>query len=221
MTQEYRIADMREVTDVEAAVAVVDLPWARPKRYGRHVTYPTFEFPELAEFIDSVWGSLMDGGWAIFDADDWLLPRLVEYLRTEWGDVAATYSGGGFRRVGAVVYEGHPGNGEYFTNGGYHTVFAHKGETSRNSKIPAMQTATRPEDRLREHVGWGTLKPADPYREWVTSVMDPDETLYVPCAGSAPAAIGILREWGSDANFVCVDPEPDARTAYQRRRGVL
>lgn len=217
MSQGYRIADVRDITDLDAAVAVADLPWARPHRNGVHVTYPTYSPPELWDFVSAVYDSLVDGGWALFDADDWLLPLLIDHLKEEWGNVAATYKGGGYRRTGTVVYDGHPGGGHYFTNGGYHVVFAHKGETDRTSSVSSKQVCDRPESVN----DWGTPKPIKPYRMWVTSVMDSDELLYVPFAGTAPAALGILRKWGDDANFVCVDSEPEAKSAFQTRRGLL
>lgn len=217
MTQEYRIADVRDIGGIGAAVAAVDLPWARPKRNGVHVTYPTFDPEELWGFVDAIYDSLQMGGWAFFDADDWLLPLLTEYIKDTWGNVAETYSGGGYRRTGGVVYEGHPGAGHYFRNGGYHVIFAHKGETDRTSSVSAFQKHERPNPRS----DWGTPKPVPPYRKWVTSVMDAEDLLYVPCAGTAPAAIGLLRKWGSRANFLCVDSEPEAKTAFQSRRGLL
>jgi len=214
MTQEYRIADAREPLNKEASVAAVDLAWARPNRNGVYVTYPTYA-PDngLWDFVDAVYESLQPGGWAFFDADDWLLPRLIHYLQEHWGDVASSYQGGGYRRTGTIVFDGHPGGGHYFTNGGYHVVFAHKGETNRTSSVSSKQVATRPDKH-----GWGTPKPVDPYRKWVTEVMNPDELLYVPCAGTAPAALGILQEWGEKANYICVDSEPEAKEAFERRK---
>jgi len=214
MTQEYRIGDSREALDEQAAVACVDLAWARPNRNGVYVTYPTYK-PDngLWDFVEAVYESLQPGGWAIFDADDWFLPRLIQYLQENWGDVASTYNGGGYRCTGTVVYDGHPGGGHYFTNGGYHVVFAHKGETDRTSSVSSKQVATRP-----DNFEWGTPKPIAPYRKWVCSVMDTDELLYVPCAGTAPAALAILKEWGKKANYICVDSEPEAKEAFERRK---
>lgn len=217
MTQEYRIQDVRDISNLNAAVAVADLPWARPQRNGVHVTYPTFGPDEIWDFVDAIMDSLQSGGYALFDADDWFLPRLITHLQSKWGDAAKDYRGGGYRRVGSVVYDGHPGAGHYFTNGGYHVVFAHKNETDRESRVSSKQIAKRPNN----NVEWGTQKPVKPYRKWVTSVMDKEELLYVPTAGTAPAAIGLLREWGNDANFICVDSEPDAKKAFERRRGLL
>ena len=213
--REYRIGDSKEPIKQSAAVAAVDLAWARPQRNDVYVTYETYS-PDngLWKFVDSVYESLVDGGWAMFDADDWLLPRLIQYLQESWGDVAATYNGGGYRRVGSVVYEGNPGGGHYFTNGGYHVVFAHKGETDRTSSVSSEQTATRPP----KFNDWGTPKPIEPYRKWITSVMDKDELLYVPCAGTAPAALAIEQEWGDSANYICVDSEPNAKAAFEQRK---
>jgi hypothetical protein len=213
---DYILGDARKTHVTDAAVACVDLAWARPQRNGVHVTYPTYK-PEngLWEFVDAVHESLQDGGWAFFDADDWLLPRLIQYLQDSWGDVAATYRGGGYRRTGTVVYEGHPGGGHYFTNGGYHVVMAHKGETERESSTSAKQVTERVPREVRREVDWGTLKPISPYTEWIESVTDPGELVYVPCAGTAPAAIAaesLGREW------VAVDSEPEARDAFSRRR---
>ena len=216
---EYRVGDAREPLEQKAAVAAVDLAWARPKRNGVYVTYDTYG-PDngLWGFVDATHESLVDGGWAIFDADDWLLPRLIQYLQENWGDVASTYCGGGYRRTGSVTYEGNPGGGHYFTNGGYHVVFAQKGETDRTSSVSAKQVTNRVSTEVRDAVGWGTMKPIDPYRKWITSVMDKDELLYVPCAGTAPAALAIEQEWGESANYVCVDAEQEAKDAFETRR---
>lgn len=213
---EYRIGDAREPIDEQAAIACVDLAWARPHRNGVYVTYPTYG-PDggLWDFVDAVHESLSDGGWALFDADDWLLPRLINYLREMWGDVAATYKGGGYRRTGAVVYDGNPGGGHYFTNGGYHVVFAHKGETDRTASTPCKVVASRPPRDVRQAVEWGTLKPIEPYRRWIDAVTDPGELVYVPCAGTAPAAIA-AEQLGRD--WIAVDSEADAKEAYETRR---
>ena len=215
MTGEYLISDGREVLKKPAAVACVDLAWARPHRNGVYVTYPTHSPPELWEFVDATMASLQDGGWAFFDADDWLLPRLIEHLRVTWGDVAKDYSGGGYRRTGAVVYDGSPAAGQYFTNAGYHVVMAHKGETDRATSCPSKVVADRVPRDVRQAVEWGTLKPIAPYERWIDAVTDPGERVYVPCAGTAPGAIAaerLGREW------IAVDSEPAARDAYETRR---
>ena len=211
---EYRISDARGVLDENPAVACVDLAWARPKRNGVHVTYDTHSPPELWDFVDAAMESLQEGGWAFFDADDWLLPRLITHLQDEWGDVASTYKGGGYRRTGTVVYEGHPGGGHYFTNAGYHVVMAHKGETDRATSCPSKVITPRVPRDVRQEIEWGTLKPIEPYRRWIDAVTEPGELVYVPCAGTAPAAIAaeqIGREW------IAVDSEQDAKDAYEQR----
>lgn len=212
---EYRIADAEAELEESAAVACVDLAWARPQRNGVHVTYPTHSPPELWNFVDAAMKSLKEGGWAFFDADDWLLPRLIDHLRHTWGDVAKHYAGGGYRRTGTVVYDGQPGGGHYFTNAGYHVVMAHKGETDRSTSCPSKIVAERVPRDVRQAVDWGTLKPIAPYQRWIEAVTDPGELVYVPCAGTAPAAIAaerLGREW------IAVDSQPEARDAYRTRR---
>lgn len=220
--KEYIVGDAANLPDLiprPAAVAQVDFAWARPQRNGVYVTYPTHAFEELKLHIDAVYDSLMVGGWAFFDADDWLLPRLISYLQDEWGDVASTYRGGGYRRVGSVVYEGNPGGGHYFTNGGYHVVFAHKGETDRQSSVSSKLTASRPPREMRDEINWGTLKPIEPYKRWIDSVIkSPDELVAIPHAGTAPGAIALEQLYGDGANYVAVDSEPGARESFQHRR---
>jgi len=216
----YIIQDAREPLSTSATVVCADLAWARPQRNGVHVTYETYA-PEngLWGFVDAIYESLEDGGWAIFDADDWLLPRLVNYLRENWGDVAATYSGGGYRRVGGVHYtSGGNGAGHYLTNGGYSVVFAHKGETERETNVSARQTANRVTQTVRRKIDWGTLKPIAPYREWIGGLTTADNLIYIPCAGTAPAALAAEQLYGVDANWIAVDSEPDAKDAYLKRR---
>jgi hypothetical protein len=213
---EYRIADARDPLDEAAAIACVDLAWARPQRNGVHVTYPTYGVDDgLFDFVDAVHDSLEPGGWALFDADDWLLPRLMAYIQQEWGDVAATYEGGGYRRTGAVVYDGNPGGGHYFTNGGYHVVFAHKGETDRSTSERAKVVTERVPRDVRQAVDWGTLKPVEPYHRWIDAVTTDGDLVYVPCAGTAPAALAAER---LDLDWVAVNSEPAAREAYEHRR---
>jgi len=212
---EYRINDARNELDESPAIALADLAWARPHRNGVHVTYPTHKPIDLWEHVDAIMNSLVEGGWAIFDADDWLLPRLIQHLQTSWGDVAKHYAGGGYRRTGAVVYDGHGGAGHYFTNGGYHVVFAHKGETNRTTSERSKIVTSRVPKSVRNEVDWGTLKPIEPYRRWIEAVTDPDELVYVPHAGTAPGAIaaeGLNRDW------IAVDSEPDAKTAFEKRK---
>jgi hypothetical protein len=214
---DYRIADARKPLSDDVVLAFVDLAWARPHRNGVYVTYPTYSPPELWKFVDAVYNSLTMGGWALFDCDDWLLPRLINYLRNSWGDVAATYSGGGYRRTGAVVYSDHPGGGEYFTNGGYHVVFAHKGETSRKTGQRSKIITKRPPQEVRQAVDWGTLKPIEPYKKWMQAVTEPKELVYIPCAGTAP---GLIAAEQLNRKCIAVDSEDEAKMQYENRRSV-
>lgn len=217
MTGEYIISDARNLPTHlprPAAVAVVDLAWARPNRNGVGICYDTHAPNNgLWQFVDAVHDALEAGGWAFFDADSWLLPRLTDYLREEWGDVAATYRGGGYRRTGWVVDDG--GRGHYFTNGGYPVVFAHKGETDRTASVAASQHADGPPHDVRRGVEWESIKPIAPYEMWLGAVTRPDDLVAVPCAGTAPAALAAER-LGLD--WVAVDNERDARRAFEQRR---
>lgn len=212
--REYRIGDAREPINENPAVVAADLSWERPNRCGNYVTYPTYS-PDngLWEFVDAIHDSLIEGGYALFDCDDWLLPRLIRYLQDNWGDVAKTYRGGGYRRTGTVVYEGSPGGGHYFTNGGYHVVFSHKGETDRKSSVSSKLVSSRADVSTE----WGTPKPIYPYQEWIPSIMEPDELLYVPCAGKSPAALALEREY-EDPNYICIDSETEAKEAFEQRK---
>lgn len=221
---EYIVGDVTEVmaeSDWDASAIFLDDAWSRPQRNGEFgVEYPTHALDKTKEIIDLCWDSLEEGGWFIADADDWLLPRMVNYLREEYGDCAETYDGGGFRKIGGVTYVNNSGEplrntaGEYFSNGGYHAVFAHKGETDRGCYKSAKQVATR----NTGDYGRGSVKPTKPYRRWVKGIMKPKEHLLVPCAGTAPAAIGQLQSFGDGANYTCIDIEEGAREAFKSRR---
>lgn len=253
-TQRYIIGDAVEELrslDSPASIIYLDDAWARPQRAGQFgVTYDTHPFSEdesddvdtddfettTTEVIDACKDALMDGGWLIADTDDWLLPRLIHYLIEEWGDEAANYSGGGYRRVGAVTYltkDGHPDRstaGMYLSNGGYSVVFAHKGDTDRRTSESGRQIIRRPfindgfEVTEREHdtYDWGSVKPVNPYKTWVEALTKKEnlenEHLVVPCAGTAPAAIGAELVFGSDLQYTCIDNSPDAYDAFLRRR---
>lgn len=253
-TQRYVIGDAVEELrnlDSSASIIYLDDAWARPQRAGQFgVTYDTHPFSEedpegvniddfettTTEVIDACEDALMEGGWLIADTDDWLLPRLVNYLIEEWGDVAASYSGGGYRRVGAVTYLTKDGRadrstaGVYLSNGGYSVIFAHKGETNRRTSESGRQLVDRPficdgfEAAEREHdtYDWGSVKPISPYKTWVEALTKENELenehLVVPCAGTAPAAIGAELTFGTDLRYTCIDNSPDAYEAFCRRR---
>lgn len=230
------------------ALIHLDDAWARPHRANQFgVTYPTHDFepddddpePDIttADIIDACKEALVDGGWLIADADDWLLPQLITYIQKHWGNVAEDYRGGGYRRIGGVTYvdkssheKYNSGNfepneltpdrstaGSYLSNGGYPVVFAHKGESDRRSSIAARQITSNHQDNY----GWGSVKPIDPYEAWVHALLDPDELLVVPCAGTAPAALAaerVANRLGKEANYICIDIEEGAYEAFKKRR---
>jgi len=224
-TDQYRIGDavdeLRQLDAESAAVVVLDDAWARPQRNGAFgVEYPTHA-PDADggtwDIITECRRVLQPGGWLIADCDDWLLPRLIDHIRGKWGDVSATYSGGGYRKTGRVTLTAADGDpdrstaGEYLTTGGYPVVFAHKGETDRRSSASASQIARRPQERF----GWGSVKPVAPYEAWLDGLADEGEQVVVPCAGTAPAAIA-AEQLGME--WVAIDCEPAARTAFLQRR---
>ena len=217
----YRIGDaideLRSLESESAAVVCLDDAWARPKRgdaFG--VEYPTHGVETTFELLDECQRVLVDGGWLIADADDWLLPRLTDYLREEWGDAAETYESG-YRKVGGVTLTSSSGDpdrstpGMYGATGGYPVVFAHKGETNRRWSESVRQIARRPQDRY----GWGSVKPVEPYQTWIDAITEPGETVVVPCAGTAPAAIAAER---LGRRWLAIDCERDAKEAFCRRR---
>lgn len=230
------------------ALIHLDDAWARPHRAEQFgVTYETHDFkPDdddsdpgitTTDIIDACKDALVDGGWLVADADDWLLPQLITYIQKDWGNVAEDYRGGGYRRIGGVTYvdkssheKYNSGNfepdelkpdrstaGSYLSNGGYPVVFAHKGKSDRRSSIAARQITSNHLDNY----GWGSVKPIDPYEAWVDALIDPDELLVVPCAGTAPAALAaerVARRVGKEANYICIDIEEGAYEAFEKRR---
>lgn len=97
--------------DVNFEISVLDDAWARPYRERQFgVEYPTHPFRDedgketsTVEILEACESALVEWGWLIADADDWLLPRILSYLTNEWGDVTEDYSGGGYRKVGGVT----------------------------------------------------------------------------------------------------------------------
>lgn len=195
----------------------LDDAWARPHRNGAFgVDYDTHGLETTITVLNACQNALVDGGWLIADGDDWFTPRLIQVLQQEWGDVASTYQGGGFRRLGSVTYltkDGQPDrstNGMYTTNGGYSVVFAHNGETKRRSSVSARQIAQKP-----RNVDYPSAKPIAPYENWIEGLTSTDETVVVPMAGSAPAAIAaekLNRKW------IAIDTNAKAKTAWKNRR---
>lgn len=255
--QRYIIGDaVEELNSMkeEATLICLDDAWARPQRAGQFgVTYETHPFSEkekmdedydgvmTTDIIDACKGALKEGGWLIADADDWLLPRLIDYLQETWGDVAARYKGGGYRRVGSVTYVSKSGApdrstaGMYLSNGGYSVVFAHKGETDRRAATSARQLVQGDSDvededyaspfqvtgRAGRVTNYGSTKPIGPYKEWIRGLLDPtkrDEHLVVPCAGTAPAAIGAELLYEGKIPYTCIDIADTAYEAFEVRR---
>ena len=180
------------------------------------VEYPTHDVDHSFEIVDACWDILEPGGWLIADADDWFKLKLENYLCEEYGNVAETYEGGGYRRTGTVVYQrsdgavDRGGAGMYLRNGGYHVVFAHKEETD-HAYESARQIARRPSEKW----GWKSVKPLFPYGAWIEALTDEGDRVVEPCAGTAPASIEAQR-LGRD--WLAIDIESDARDAFLRRR---
>lgn len=102
----------------EAALCVFDDPWARPKRgdaFG--VEYPTHSFHRTGVILHQIEQALTDGGWLIADADDWVLPKLIDRISKRWGNVAETYEGGGYRKTGRVTLVSSDGTPDRSTPG--------------------------------------------------------------------------------------------------------
>ena len=225
LERQYVIGDALEVLESmpskSAAAVHLDDAWARPKRCGNlGVEFDTHGLETTFEIVDACFDVLEEGGWMIADCDDWLLPRLIDYIRETHGDVAASYEGGGYRKIGDVTYVTDDGTvdrrppGHYFRNGGYPVVFAHRGKTDRQSLAAARQLAPK----VSYDVDWGTAKPIDPYENWLEGLVDADDRIVVPCAGTAPSALAIERLYGEDARYVCIDTEEAAYEAFCRRR---
>lgn len=244
--QQYVVGDalsvLAQLDDGVADIVHLDDAWARPRRcdYGNEsaegsqaagTSYPTHPFDTdgaeygadvtTSELLDESRRVLKDGGWLIMDVDDWLLPIATEYISEHWGNVAASYTGGGYRRIGGVTYvtksDGSPDRstaGMYLTNGGYPVLFAHKGETDRRTSESARQLAYQ----VRADHGWDSEKPIGPYETWIDGLTESGCFVVEPCAGTAPACIATEKLYGEDARFLAIDVENEARAAYERRR---
>ncbi len=230
-------AAVLEAYDGTAAIAFLDDAWARPGRTEQGgLAYDLHPFDDrlvratdgddvddsvtTTRILDACREVLAPGGWLVADADDWLAPRLVEYLRREWGDAAADPDGGGFRRLGGVTYldaDGRPDcdtHGDRLSTAGYTVVFGHDGPTDRRTDAAARQVATWP---TATYGRGGRAKPIGPYEAWIAGLVDPGEPILVPCAGTAPAAIAAKRVFGDEARYVCIDVDPDAYDAFHER----
>ena len=234
--QQYIIGNvMNEMPcDQSASLIHLDDAWARPKRNDEYsedsvmgVNYPTHPFDgnglSVTSVIDLCWETLEEGGWLIMDVDDWLLPRVTNYLINEYGDVNGgdkPYRGGGYRKTGRVVYVtksdgtvNRAGGAKYLRQSGYPVVFAHKGETDRYGYSSVVQLCHKPSD---DH-GWYSLKPIPPYKTWIDELTEEGDTIVEPCAGTAPACIAARDLYGDNISFTAIDVEPDASKAFHRR----
>jgi len=220
MTGEYVVGDaldaLAELDDESAKVVHLDDAWARPQRCGgMGVEYPTHDLDRSFAIVDECWRVLRSDGWLLADADDWFHLKLANYLCDEYGNVAETYQGGGYRRSGAVVYQRSDGGidkggaGMYLRNAGYHVVIGTKPDAEHVFEA-ARQFAPRPP----EEYGWHSVKPLEPYREWIDALTEPSELVVEPCAGTAPASVAAEQ---TGAEWLAIDIEPEAKRAFERR----
>jgi hypothetical protein len=228
MPVEYRIDDALDALETMPSESVslvhLDDAWARPMRNGAFgVEYDTHAFAKddphfedhdtgltTAALCDAIHRVLRPGGLLVADTDDWLLPRLIEYVRDKWGD--RQY---GLGQVTALTKAGNPDcstPGMYLSTGGYTMVLAWKGACPVEQSPLAV-----PCQRQREDYGWSSAKPLAPYRAVLEDFDLPSNEVVVPCAGTAPIAVAaeLLRE---EYDVTCIDVEPEARDAYERRR---
>lgn len=239
----YVLGDAVEVLqqyEEEAAAVFLDDAWASPERVARlDAMYQLHAFDdELAErtngsldtsttsieIVDACHDALVDGGWLVSDAQDWVAPHLIQYLVSTWGDASQAhedYEGGGYRKTGGVTFldDGKPSRqtkGTFLSRGGYFVLFAHKGQTRRKTNASARQLADQP--KIENRYGWQSTKPITPYANWIEGLVEPGELVLVPCAGSAPAALAAERVFGDDARYVCIDKEEGAFEAFKQRR---
>lgn len=216
---EYIVGDaldeLRKMGDKTAKVVHLDDAWSRPQRCGgMGVEYPTHELERSFAIVDECWRILRSDGWLLADADDWFHLKLANYLCEEYGNVAETYEGGGYRRSGTVVYQRSDGGvdkggaGMYLRNAGYHVVIGTKPEVGHCFEA-VRQIAPRPDDH-----GWHSAKPLEPYLAWVDALTNEGDLVVEPCAGTAPASIAAER---SGADWLAIDIEPEAKHAFRRR----
>lgn len=233
MSVDYVLGDALEILRNELAESAtfvhLDDAWARPNRNGAFgVEYPTHPFDEdaadavagepgvetdmtVVDMLEACYRVLESGGVLAVDVDGYLLPRVLEYARSEWGDHCYTVA-----QTTLLTKDGKPDRstpGMYASSGGYASVLVWKDACPRPSESPHV-----PCQRQREDYGWGTVKPLAPSLEWVRRYTEAGDRVIVPCAGTAPAAIAAEREYGSDADVLAIDVEAEAKAAYERRR---
>jgi hypothetical protein len=214
----------------------LDDAWARPKRCGgMGVQYDTHAFDEsdiglvedepgvetsltVADFIDAAHNTLKSGGVLAMDTDDYLLPKLIDYLEASWSERCyRTFT------VALLSQDGTPDRstpGMYGSTGGYEIVVAQKDATPipEFHPVDAAHPYGCPCERERRQWGWGTVKTLAPYEELIDAYITAGSRVVVPCAGTAPALIAAERAYGSECDATAIDIESEAKEAYEERR---
>ena len=227
---DYRIGDALEALQELPAESVswihLDDAWARPMRNGAFgVEYDTHAFDETDDhfeehdtslttsaLVDECHRVLEPGGLLVADTDDWLFPRLYQYVWEEWGETQAAAG-----NVTLLANSGQPDRstpGMYLSTGGYSLVLAWKDASPWFPNTRRYFQA----DRQREQYGWTSAKPLAPYRSLLEVYCPSDGTVVVPCAGTAPAAVAAEDLYGDTVDVICIDTEPGAKAAYEDRR---
>jgi hypothetical protein len=236
---EYRIGDaleaLRNLPPASAQFIHLDDAWARPNRNGAFgVEYATHPFDSdaaddvadepgvvthltVTDMLDASYRALDSGGILAVDTDSYLLSKTLEYATEQYGTHAFAIA-----QTTALTNDGDPDcstPGMYLSTGGYATVFIWKDAAPLPTDHPTnpphtLHCACK---RQREDYGWGTVKPLAPFEQWIQTYTEPGDRIVVPCAGTAPAAIAAELHHGDDANVLCIDTEPEAKAAYERR----
>lgn len=236
---QYRVGDALTTLESEPSGSTdcihLDDAWARPNRNGgMGVAYETHPVDEgSAELVESEPGVtteltvedflaeslriLRSGGLLIVDTDDYLLPNVLSYLSRQGHD--RSYRVG---QITALTKDGEPDKstpGMYGSTGGYASVLVWKDACPLPAEHPVgSHNLHCPCERQRESYGRGTVKPLDPYKQWLDEYTVAGDRIVVPCAGTAPAAIAAEDLYGEDVDVLCVDIEDGAKEAYEERR---
>jgi DNA modification methylase len=240
MTVEYRVGDAlavaRSLPEQSVQFVHLDDAWARPKRNGGFgVEYPTHPFDEadaetvdgdpgvtteltVVDVLEACYRALQPGGVIAIDTDSYLIAKILDYAASEWSP-----TGFALAQTTALSKDGTPDRstpGMYLSSGGTTTVFAWKNASPVPEEHPLRQHHDLhcPCQRQREDYGWGTVKPLAPFLQWIDAYTNPGDRIFVPCAGTAPAAVAAERLYGDDADVLAVDIEAEAKEAYERRR---
>lgn len=236
----YEIGNALSVLGAEppdsAEFVYLDDAWARPNRHGGFgVDYPTHPFDEqeaskvedepgvetslsVRDMLDASTNVVRPGGILAVDVDDYLLPKVVNYFKDEWSPTSFAIA-----QTVSLTNAGEPDQstpGMYCSTGGYSTILAwhHASPVPRGHPLREHHTLHCPCQRQREDYGWGTVKPLAPFEQWLDAYTKAGDRILCPCAGTAPAAIAAEKLYGDETSVLCVDIEPEAKEAYQRRR---